>query len=267
MSRHGLAHPRKHTCCQPHVCTRTHKHTGPSTGADACRRNVSTHGRTQKHRPHTPPTPAQTPAQRHNLLTQTCTLHRQAFHTSTWHTHPHSDPPTHRFMHTSLVRALRPTGPQKPAHLSLFLLLQVRAEPGPRAGAGGGGACPRSHHVQLCSPSPGPPQSLGACSPPRSLPVAPPPTQSLPGGENHDNTIFPHPGWSPARNTRLRKCCSQAGRYFPYLPLPRPRCLAPPAPQLPGCVRESLPQPGVSSSQPRPRQGATETVPEREGWA
>lgn len=187
--------------------------------------------------------------------------------------HEHmAHPPTFRSPHTQIHAHFPGSSPKayRAAEASASLAIsspagQSRARA--QGWGGGGGACPRSHHVQLCSPSPGPPQSLGACSPPRSLPVAPPPTQSLPGGENHDNTIFPHPGWSPARNTRLRKCCSQAGRYFPYLPLPRPRCLAPPAPQLPGCVRESLPQPGVSSSQPRPRQGATETVPEREGWA
>lgn len=117
-------------CTRPHTSTQALAHM--QIHADATRPHSTDTQRNTGHIPHT----LKTPAQRHNLLTQTHILHKQAFHTSRCHTHPHSDTHTHRFMRTSLVRALRPTEPWKPAYLLLFLLLQVRAEPGPRVGGG-----------------------------------------------------------------------------------------------------------------------------------
>lgn len=55
--------------------------------------------------------------------------------------------------------------------------------------------------------------------------------------ENHGNTIFPSPGWSPARSIRLGKCCSQA----------KPGDISPPR-LCPGHVAQPLPPPSGQSA-------------------
>lgn len=244
---------------------RTHTHTQAHRPRHRCRRMQTQRVHTQTH--------AETqvtysPHPRSDTCTKTQPPYTNMYVAQTGIPHEHmAHPPTFRFPHTRIHAHFPGSSPKayRAAEASTSLAIsspagQSRARPRVGAGGVGGGLSQRKSPCPAVFPIPRATSEPG-CLLSSQIPPCSPPTQSLPG-ENHGNTIFPHPGWSRAANTRLRKCCSQAGRYFPYLPLPRPRCLAPPATQLPGCLRESLPQPGVSSSQPRPRQGATETLPE-----
>ena len=147
---HTQAHRHLHTCRymqMQHVhIAQTHRETQA-----ICHTHLDTCTKTQ-------------PPYTNTHIAQTGIPHKQMSH-----------PPTFRHPHTQIHVHFPGSSPKAYRALEASTSLAISSPAGQsRARAQGWGeACPRSHHVQLCCPPPGSPQTLGPCSPHRSLLVSP----------------------------------------------------------------------------------------------
>lgn len=175
MSRHMLAQPRSirtiqmlaHTHTQAHGCLHTQMH------ADT----VCTHRNRQTHHRDTPPTFSHlhkdTSTQRQPPSTQKHT-HRTNMHFAQAHVAPTYQ--TFRHPHTDSCTLPLSSSPKSQRAMEARSSLAISSPAGQSRARTccGEGDCPRvSHHVQLCPPSPGAPQTLTSCSPHRPLLAGP----------------------------------------------------------------------------------------------
>ena len=194
-----------------HTPGSTHAHPHTSTRADACRHIVST-SQTHVEAQAIHPTHSHT-------CTKTQPLYTNTHIAQTGIPHKHmSHPPTFRHPHTQIHAHFPGSSPKayRAAEASTSLAISSPAGQS-RARAQGWGRglsqrkslCPAVFPIPRASSDPG-------CLLSSQIPPCRP--QLRPAGSRKPwQHHLPQTGWSPARNTRLMKCCSQAREILPLL--------------------------------------------------